>query len=286
MTTKHGTICLIGIVLLTTFQDGLTGSTTRRAEVESKLICTSKWQKLRLNWKTMVTHLSLKQNFSTFWRENEKNFKTQTVNRLLQSVIYPRNYTKDFSCYGTVTSYDSSVAAWVNNVSFVVTLSKVGSELIGVRLISLPGYERRLEFYLRSSRTNMNEVSYSLNYCWASRKPPSDLDRDYTCPVFRTVKFSCSLRKSDVFGIPNSVGFTCHASTVDFVHVDAYNAPYKFQVRSTTRSGSNSVSADFRISTRQSVDEPISQYANQGHFTVVQMGRKPGYLKADPTDQV
>ena len=283
MTTKYGTICLIGIVLLTTFQDGLTGSTTRRAEVESKLICTSKWQKLRLNWKTMVTHLSLKQNFSTFWRENEKNFKTQTVSRLLQSVIYPRNYSKDFSCYGTVTSYDGSVAAWVNNVSFVVTLSKVGSELIGVRLISLPRYDRRLEFYLRS-KTNMNEVSYSLDYCWASRNYYiSDPDRNHTCPVFRTVKFSCSLRNSDVFGIPNSVGFICHASTVDPVIV---YAEYKFHIRSTTRSGSNSVSADFRISTKGSVDEPISQYAKQGHFTVVQIGRKPGYLKADPTDQV
>ncbi len=224
----------------------------------------------------MVTHLTLKQNFTTFWRENEKNFKTQTVNTLLQSVIYPRNYTKDFSCYGTVTSYDGSVAAWVNNVSFVVTLSKVGSELIGVRLISLPGHERRLEFYLRS-RTNMNEVSYSLNYCWASRK--RYYISDYTCPVFRTVKFSCSLRNSDVFRIPNSVGFICHASTVDYVHV---HADCKFQVRSTTRNRSNSVSADFRIFT----DEPISQYAKQGHFTVVQMGRKPGYLKADPTDQV
>ena len=231
----------------------------------------------------MVTHLSLKQNFGTFWRENEKNFKTQTVNTLLQSVVYPRNYTKDFSCYGTVTSYDSSVAAWVNNVSFVVTLSKVGSELIGVRLISLPRYERRLEFYLRS-RANMNEVSYSLNYCLASRNDYiSDLDRNYTCPVFRTVKFSCSLRNSDVFGIPNSVGFICHASTVDPVIV---YADYKFHIRSITRSGSNSVSADFRISTKESVDEPISQYASQGHFTVVLMGRKPGYLKADPTEQV
>ena len=282
MTATYGIISLVAVVICTNFQDGLT---TTRAEVESKLICTSKWQKLKLNSKSMVTHLSSKQNFSSFWKENEQDFKAQTVKRLLQAVIYPYNFTKDFSCYGTVASYAGSIATWVNNVSVNITLPEVGSELLGVSLILLSGYKRRLEFYVRPT-TNIGEVSYSLSYCYVNEYDLG-LAEKYSCPVFRSVKFSCSLRESNVYGIPNSTGLICQAFTTDYITV---YAEYKFYIQSTTGDGSNSVSTDFRICTKQSVDdvddvdEPISH--NQGYFTVVLMGAKPRYLIIAAIEQV
>ncbi|CAB4041076.1 uncharacterized protein LOC110045018 [Paramuricea clavata] len=270
MTATYGIISLVAVVICTNFQDGLTNT---RAEVESKLICTSKWQKLKLNSKSMVTHLSSKQNFSSFWRENEQDFKAQTAKRLFQAVIYPYNFTKDVSCYGTVANYAGSIATWVNNVSVNITLPEVGSELLGLRLIPLSGYTRRLEFYVRPT-TNIGEVSYSLSYCYVNKYDPG-LAENYSCPVFRSVIFSCSLRESNVYGIPNSSGLICQAFTTDYIN---YYADYKFYIQSTTGDGSNSVSTDFRISTKQSVDGPISHYADQGYFTVVLMGAKPRYL--------
>ncbi|CAB4035102.1 receptor-type tyrosine- phosphatase S-like [Paramuricea clavata] len=271
MTATYGIISLVAVVICTNFQDGLTNT---RAEVESKLICTSKWQKLKLNSKSMVTHLSSKQNFSSFWRENEQDFKARTAKRLFQAVIYPYNFTKDFSCYGTVANYAGSIATWVNNVSVNITLPEVGSELLGLRLIPLSGGERRLEFYVRPT-TNIGEVSYSLSYCYVNKYDPG-LAENYSCPVFRNVIFSCSLRESNVYGIPNSSGLICQAFTTDYIN---YYADYKFYIQSTTGDGSNSVSTDFRIYTKQSVDnvdEPISHY--QGYFTAVLMGPKPRYL--------
>jgi hypothetical protein len=139
-----------------------------------------------------------------------------------------------------------------------------------------------LEFYVRP-RNNIGEVSYSLSYCYV-KECDLELAENYSYPVFRNVKFSCSLRESNVYGIPNSTGLICQAFTTDYIHV---HAEYKFYIQSTTGDGSNSVSTDFRIFTKQSVDnvhEPISHY--QGYFTVVLMGPKPRYLIIAAIEQV
>jgi hypothetical protein len=272
MTSIHGIICLIIVVFCTSFRHALTDSTTR-TEVDSKLICTSKWQKLRLNW--LSTFLSL-QDFTSFWSENEKKFKTETVKRLLQTVIYPHNFSNEFSCYGSVTCYKDSLATWNNTVSFNVQLSQLGSELIGVRLLSLPHSERHLEFYLRP-RADINELSYNLSYC-----SENVYYANYPCPTFGIVPFTCISREENVYGVPGSAGLICQAFTG---YINVY-ATYRFHICSTTRDGSTSQSADFRIYTKGSVDGPITQHANQGKFTVVERGRKPGYLLTKNAQQV
>ena len=277
MTSKYCTIYLTFVIFCTNFRHGLTDPSTR-TEVKSKLTCTSQWQKLRLNWSSAFTYSPLQQNFSVFWRENEKEFKAQTVNRMLETVIYPHNFSKEFLCYGYVTCYKDSFATWTSNVSFNVTPTQIGSELLGVRFLSIRKYERRLEFYIRP-RIDISQLSYNLSYCcWdyvCSFLP-------HACPKFRTVQFNCSLRENDVYGIPNSAGFICRAFTTDNINV---YARIKFHIWSTTRNGSTSKSADFRIRTKSSVEGPISQHANQGHFTVVVMDQKPAYLVTFTTEQ-
>ena len=280
MTSKYGTIYLTFVVFCTNFRHGLTNSTTR-TDVKSELTCRSQWQKLQLNWKYTFTHSSLQRDVNVFWRENEKEFKAQTVNRILETVTYPHDFSKEFLCYGNVTCYNNSLATWTSNVSFNVTLTEIGSELLGVRLLSISKYERRLEFYIRP-RIDISQLSYNLSYCWVNRiQLPGFLE--FTCPTFVTVQFNCSFRENDVYGIPNSAGFICRAFTKDYIHV---HGAYKFHIWSTNRNGSTSKSANFRIFAKESVDGPISQFANQGHFTVVLMGQKPGYLFASTTEQV
>lgn len=267
MTTKYCTICLITVVFCTIFQDGFTFSSTT-AEVNTNLTCTSKWQKLKLSWKSKVADSSLTRNFSSFWGRKGEDFKRQTIERLLQTVIYPHNFTQIVSCYGTVASYTG------NNVSFNVTLPKVGSELLGIRFVTRPKYERTLEFYLRPEPN----ISYSLSYC--CEYCIIDLHKNYTCPKFREVQFSCLWRDHNVYRIPNSDGLICEASTLGYITFYYY---YKFNIRSTTRDGFSSVSADFRIHAKGSNSLPISEYAEQGLFTVVLMGRKTGYLTVNLT---
>ena len=280
MTSKYATIYLTFVVFCTNFRRGLTDPTTR-TEVKSELTCTSLWQKLKLNWSSTFTHSSLRRNFSVFWRENEKEYKAQTVNRMLETVIYPHNFSKEFLCYGYVTCCKDSFATWTSNVSFNVTLTQIGSELLSVRFSLIRQNERRLEFYLRP-RIDISQLSYNLTYRWVC---PAHLavHLESACRTFRTVQINCSFRENDVYGILNSAGFICHAFTTGYIHVQA---EFKFHIWSTAQNGSTSKSADFRISTKNSVDGPISQHANQGHFTAVLMGQKPGYLLASTTDQV
>ena len=143
MTTKYCTICLIAVVFSTLSQDAFTFSSTT-VEVDTKLTCTSKWQKLKLDWKSKVVDSTLTRKFSSFWRQNGEDLKRQTIERLLQTVIYPHNFTHIVSCHGTV----ANEVFEVNNVSFNVTLPKVGSELLGVKFLSRPN-PRTLEFFLR-----------------------------------------------------------------------------------------------------------------------------------------
>ena len=274
ITTKYCTICLIAVVFCTIFLDGFALSRTT-AEVNTTLTCTSTWQKLKLNWTSKLADLSFTRNFSSFWGRNEEDFKHQTIERLLQTVIYPRNFTQIVSCYGTVASNNVS-----NNVSYNVTLPKVGSTLLGIRFVTRPYHQsqRALEFYLRPEPN----ISYSLNYCCESCDN-DDLHKDYKCPIFREVKFSCLWRDHDVYRISNSDGLICEASTIDYITV---YVNYMFNIRSTTPGGFGSVSADFRIFAKQSGSVPITEYAEQGLFTVVLMGQKSKYLAANPTNDL
>lgn len=256
VSTKY---CTIAVVFCAIFQDGLT------AEVATiNLTCASKWQKLKLNW----LDSTLTRNFSSFWRRNGEEFKRQTIERLSQTAIYPYSFTQIVSCHGTVASNASS---WVNNVSFNVTLPKVGSELLGIRFLSRPNNQKTLEFYLRPRP----DISYSLSYCCESCN--SDLGKSYTCPIFREVNFNCLWRDRNVYRIANSDGSICEASTLATDYINIYYN-YKFNIRSTTPDGFGSVSADFLIFTKESNFLPISEYAKQGLFTIVLMGRKSEYL--------
>lgn len=284
MSMNFGLIYLIGVVFFNHTQDTFAKHTTRQ-EVESQLVCVSKWQKLKSNWNFTVTNLSRNQTFNSFWSQNKEDFKSQTVKRLLLTVIYRQNFTKTFSCHGNISSYIGAPTAWRNNVSFDVQLPNVGSELLGVRFISLLHYEARLEFYIRP-RNNINDVSYTLYYCLHNKYGIQSLDfqKNYTCPRHSSVKFSCSQRENNVYEIPNSVGIVCEASTREYAYTDTN---YNFYIRTETRDGSYSVSShNFRIHTKQSSDEPISRYANQGLFTAVSTGRKPSYLTTVTTEQV
>ena len=278
MTSKYGTIYLTFVVFCTNFRHGLTYSSTR-TEVKSELTCRSQWQKLQLNWSSTFTHSSLQRDFSIFWRENEKEFKAQTVNRILETVIYPHDFSKEFLCYGNVTCYNNSLATWASNVSFNVTLTEIGLEFLGVRFLSIRRDKRRLEFYIRP-RIPISQLSYNLSYCCSDFLCSY---YHYECPKFRTVQFNCLFRKNDVYGIPNSAGFICRAFSIDYINV---YAEIKFHIWSSNRNESTSKSANFRIFTKASVDGPISQHANQGNFTVVLMEQKPAYLATLTTVQV
>ena len=268
MTTKYRTICLIAIVFCAIFQDAFTFSSTT-AEVNTNLTCTSKWQKLKLNWTSKVADSWLTRKFSSFWRRNGEDFKRQTIERLLETVIYPHNFTQIVSCHGTVAS---NASFWVNDLSFNVTLPKVGSELLGIRFINRLNNQRTLEFFLRPAPN----VSYSLSYCCEQ----CDNDGNDKCPIFREIKFNCLWREHNVYRIPNSDGLICKALTKDYIFVYNY---YKFNIRSTTRDEVSSVSADFRIHTKQSSFSSVPIISEHGLFTVVLMGRKSGHLTANPT---
>ena len=266
-TTKYCT--LIAVVLCTKFRDGFTLSNTR-PEVNTTITCTSKWQMLNLKWNSTVENTSITHNFSSFWKRNGEDVKRQTIKRLLQTVIYPHNFTQNVSCYGKL---------WIYNVSFDVALPKVESELLGVRFLARPAGLRALEFYIRAGAN----ISYSLSYCCEDCKILAD---NYKCPKYKELTFSCSWRDHDVFRIANSAGFICKASTrsVDEIYINSYKN-HKFYIRTRTQDGFSSVSADFRISTKGSGDGDgaISGHADQGHFTVILMGRKSGYLIVEPT---
>ena len=271
-TTKYCTIFLIAVVLCAKFRDGFTLSNTR-AEVNTTLTCTSKWQTLKLKWNSTVENTCMTHNFSSFWKRNGEDVKRQTIKRLLQTVIYPHNFTQNVSCYGT---------SWIYNVSFDVALpkGKVDSELLGVRFLARPAGLRALEFYLRAGPN----ISYSLSYCCEDCL--ISLAANYRCPIYKELTFSCFWRDHDVFRVPNSAGFICKASTrsIDEIYIDSYGN-HKFHIRTTTQDGFSSVSADFRIFTKGSRDGDgaISGYADQGHFTVILMARKSGYVIAEPT---
>lgn len=289
MSTNFVVICLIGVLFFTHTQDTFAKQT--RQEVESQLVCISKWQKLKLNWTFTVANLPTNENFNSFWSQNKEDFKSQTVKRLLLTVIYRRNITKTFSCHGTVASYTGALTTWRNNISLDVQLPNVGSELLGVRFISLFISRRdqtRLEVYIRP-KTNINDVSYTLNYCLllrdnAFRLTAFDFLKNYTCPRHSSVKFRCSQREDNVYEIPNSAGIVCEASTKEYAHAFSN---YNFYIRTEIRDGSCSVTShDFRIFTSQSSYESISRYANQGLFTAVLIGRKPSFLSTITTEQV
>ena len=266
-------ICLIIVVLCTKFQDSLNEASTR-AEVETKLNCTSDWQKLQVNWKSEVEESPVTQNFSSFWNHKEEYFKNQTVDKLLQTVIYPHNFTKNFWCYGNVAKSFNSIQSWLHNVSFNITLAKIGSELVGMRFLYQQKYKQRLEFYIRP-RHNINKVNYSLRYCGETGST------GYICPRFGNVNFSCFQRNKDVYGIPSSAGLICQAFAPNII----FYRNYMFYFQSMKRDGSSSISTHFRIFVKQS-DDDSTRPNGRGYFTAVLMAQKCRYLLATTTDEV
>ncbi|XP_028410082.1 uncharacterized protein LOC114532713 [Dendronephthya gigantea] len=244
-----------------------------RTEVQSNLTCTSKWQKLNLIWTFTVDNSSVIDNFDSFWSEYGAEFKNQTINRLYHAVIYAHNFTKNFSCYGNVAGL-GGFSENVVEVLFHVELPRVGPELVGVRCIRQSVAKKSLEFYVRSPVT-LSQNEYSLHICL---KGPFITGREpNTCPTKQQViKFNCSWRENDVFGIQDSAGYICQALTSS---IDLYihqTATYKFRIRSTTaQDKSISVSHDFMLEVLSRFDQPVPQY---GFFTLIPMARKLRYL--------
>lgn len=280
MLSNCGITLLFVIVFGTKFQHGH-AIASNRTEVQSKIICTSKWQKLSLAWTFTVANLPPTQNIDSFWSEYGAEFKNQTIKRLHHAVIYAHNFTKNFLCYGNI----ASLGGLNDTVTFHVQLPKIGSELIGVRLIRLPGNanQRRLEFYLRSPAT-ISKVEYSLHYCAVPTVVDVLIPNEKTCPHRQIINFNCAWRENDVFGIPDSAGFICQGVTSKYIHI---HSKYKFRIRTIAHDNFTSMSNDFMLETREIPDGgPVPQYASQGFFIVLERTRKLRYLIATRTLKV
>lgn len=248
----------IFLVLSINFEEGM-GDISTLSEVN--LACVSKWQNIKL-----ILFMDIKNtaNLSKLCSNDEKKLKALTVQRLSQTVVYPTNMSKTFTCDGNLTINKSNLI----NISYDAVIPYIGIKLTTIRFIAVSRVERHLEFYLEANTAlNMKNINYELHYC----EEYMFVDAEYICPNYRNVKFDC-------------VDLTCKASTLDEDIIAEYTN-YQFYINTTNNADeSRSISHVFHLCTKGSADRIKSE--GPGHFNVIIMGKKPSKLEVTTLDMV